>query len=69
MGIPEINNKIITPKKHKEVITEYGIQKGKWILTADVVIIGSGAGGAVAAAELSRNGWNVVLIEEGSYFN
>ena len=68
MGIPEINNKIITPKKHKEVITEYGIQKGKWILTADVVIIGSGAGGAVAAAELSRNGWNVVLIEEGSYF-
>ena len=29
MGIPEINNKIITTKKHKEVITEYGIQKGK----------------------------------------
>ncbi|MDF3822236.1 tRNA uridine 5-carboxymethylaminomethyl modification protein GidA, partial [Leptospira sp. 96542] len=28
----------------------------------------SGAGGAVAARELSHNGWKVVLIEEGSYF-
>jgi ribulose 1,5-bisphosphate synthetase/thiazole synthase len=68
MGIPEINNKIITPKKHKEVMDEYKIKNGKWKLSADAVIIGSGAGGAVAAAELSKNGWKVVLIEEGSYF-
>jgi choline dehydrogenase-like flavoprotein len=68
MGIPEINSKIITPKKHKEIMEENKIRNGKWKLSADVVIIGSGAGGSVAAAELSKNGWKVVLIEEGSYF-
>lgn len=68
MGIPAINEKIITPKKHSETIQKFNIQNGKWELTADVVIIGSGAGGAVAASELSRNGWKVILIEEGSYF-
>ncbi|MBK8397853.1 MAG: GMC family oxidoreductase [Leptospiraceae bacterium] len=68
MGIPEINQKIITPKRHPEIISENNIRGGKWIVNADVVIIGSGAGGAVAAAELSKNGWDVVLIEEGSYF-
>lgn len=68
MGIPEINNKIITPKKHSNIIAENKIKGGKWELSADVVVIGSGAGGAVASAELSKNGWNVILIEEGSYF-
>ena len=53
MGIPEINQKIITPKKHPEIISEYNIKSGKWIVSADAVVIGSGAGGAVAAAELS----------------
>lgn len=37
-------------------------------MSSDVVVIGSGAGGAVAAATLAKNGWNVILIEEGSYF-
>ena len=46
MGIPEINNKIITPKKHKEIMEENKIRNGKWKLSADVVIIGSGAGGS-----------------------
>jgi choline dehydrogenase-like flavoprotein len=68
MGIPEINSKIITPKLHESVIKENKITDGKWKLSADVIIIGSGAGGAVAAAELSRSGWKVILIEEGSYF-
>ncbi|MBU0992477.1 MAG: GMC family oxidoreductase [Proteobacteria bacterium] len=35
---------------------------------ADVLVIGSGAGGAVAAKELAEKGIDVILIEEGSYF-
>ena len=35
-------------------------------LTADVIVIGSGAGGAVVAARLAELGRDVVLLEEGS---
>jgi choline dehydrogenase-like flavoprotein len=34
---------------------------------ADVVIVGSGAGGATLAAELAEEGVDVVMIEEGGY--
>jgi choline dehydrogenase-like flavoprotein len=34
----------------------------------DVVVIGSGAGGAVAAKELAELGHSVIVIEEGSYY-
>ena len=34
---------------------------------ADVVVIGSGAGGAVVARELAARGRDVVLVEEGSF--
>lgn len=37
-------------------------------LEADVVIVGTGAGGAAAACELAGRGLAVVLIEEGEYF-
>ena len=36
--------------------------------TADVVVIGSGAGGAMAARELARAGMSVVIVEEGDRF-
>jgi choline dehydrogenase-like flavoprotein len=38
-------------------------------LDADVVIIGSGAGGSVAAYELARRGRRVVVLEAGGYYN
>ncbi|MEZ4404573.1 MAG: GMC family oxidoreductase [Kofleriaceae bacterium] len=37
-------------------------------LAADVVIVGSGAGGATLAAELAECGLDVVIVEEGRYF-
>ena len=38
-------------------------------LQADVVVVGSGAGGSVIAAELAAQGASVVVIEAGGYFN
>ncbi len=37
-------------------------------LEADVVIVGSGAGGAPLASELAGEGYSVVVLEEGGYF-
>jgi choline dehydrogenase-like flavoprotein len=37
-------------------------------LRCDVVIVGSGAGGATAAAELAEAGLEVIVLEEGGYY-
>jgi long-chain-alcohol oxidase len=42
---------------------------GDTTLTCDAVVIGSGAGGGVVAAELSAAGKDVIVLEEGGYYN
>jgi choline dehydrogenase-like flavoprotein len=41
---------------------------GDTILDCDVCIVGSGAGGAPMAAELAEAGFDVIVLEEGSYY-
>jgi choline dehydrogenase-like flavoprotein len=42
--------------------------QGDLALTADAVVIGTGAGGAVAAARLAEAGLEVVVLEEGGWY-
>ena len=51
----------------KGVYTRHSIH-GDAVLDCDVVIIGSGAGGSTVAAELSEAGFDVIVLEEGSYY-
>ncbi|MEO8840412.1 MAG: GMC family oxidoreductase [Kofleriaceae bacterium] len=41
---------------------------GDTVLDCDVVIVGSGAGGSPVAAELAEAGFDVIVLEEGSYY-
>lgn len=40
---------------------------GRHVVDADVCVIGTGAGGAVVAAELAEGGMRVVMLEEGEH--
>lgn len=47
-------------------LKEHGIEDG---LEVDVVVIGTGAGGAAAAYELASQGLAVLIVEEGEYYS
>ncbi len=51
------------------MIKEYNDISNHMTDAADVCVIGSGAGGAVAAKELAEKGLSVIVLEEGSAFS
>jgi len=50
-------------------VTDGSQLTGNMEIEADVVVVGSGAGGAVTAMELAQRGLAVVLLEEGGYYH
>jgi choline dehydrogenase-like flavoprotein len=56
----------VAPGKPRNLFTRDDVH-GDLVLDADVVIVGSGAGGATMAAELAEGGLDVVVLEEGPY--
>jgi len=54
-------------KRQFKVTQASDVRASELALEADVVVIGSGAGGAVAAYELAASGKKVIVLEAGSY--
>ena len=53
-------------RKQGKAISAEPLSQTKW--KCQVVVVGSGAGGAVVARELAEQGVDVILIEEGQYY-
>lgn len=48
-------------------VSEGHLHRGPLVLDADVVVVGSGAGGMVAATVLAESGLSVIVLEEGKH--
>ena len=48
-------------------VIEGALQESDLVMSVDVVVVGSGSGGAVIAAELAEAGQEVLVLEEGPY--
>lgn len=55
------------PKWTRQVMPASSLPDGE-VLEADVIVIGTGAGGAVVARELAARGHAVLMLEEGEHF-
>jgi choline dehydrogenase-like flavoprotein len=69
LGFPGPISAPPSPEEAPKTIGVLGIDGESATLTADVCVIGSGAGGAVIAAELQRAGKSVLVLEMGGYRN
>ncbi len=58
-----------SPQEAPKTITVEHVGGATGALEADVCVIGSGAGGAVIAAELQRSGRQTLVLEQGQYRN
>lgn len=58
-----------SPRPAPTAVTAASAIQGELTLSAEVVIVGSGAGGAVVAALLAEAGREVVILEEGDYLH
>jgi choline dehydrogenase-like flavoprotein len=59
---------VSAPPQEPKAIVPLAVD-GDTALEADVVVVGSGAGGSVIAAELAGRGASVLVVEAGGYFN
>lgn len=58
-----------SPQEAPKTISVLPVDGAAAVLTADVCVVGSGAGGSVIAAELQQQGRSVVVLEMGGYRN
>lgn len=58
----------LEPPRYLRQVHRLSEAPGDAEIQAEVVVVGTGAGGAVTAAELAARGHAVVLLEEGEYF-
>ncbi len=69
IGYPGPNSPPPPPADAPKTLTVEEVSGPSATLTADVCVIGSGAGGGVIAAECSKAGKSVLVLEMGAYSN
>lgn len=64
----ETDSTILHSLRQKGLIVTQDPGKNLWKIKCDVVIVGSGCGGGVAAGVLAASGQKVIVLEKGNYF-